>query len=172
MLGIIIPIDVHIFQRGGPTTNQPKWGVWNGATGVYPLVNSHSLLWKITIFKFGRSAKFGWAMCNSHVTNYQRLPIGLLFNLPHDLLCIFSWFEIVHILYIWLYSTKCSTNLDVFPHGGWSYGHHFHGDLHHHTPWTQRWDVEHPLFLHCFPNPDAPCMEYLPTFYPKNHPVM
>ena len=22
ILGIIIPIDVHIFQRGGPTTNQ------------------------------------------------------------------------------------------------------------------------------------------------------
>ena len=24
ILGIIIPIDVHIFQRGGPTTNQGK----------------------------------------------------------------------------------------------------------------------------------------------------
>ena len=25
ILGIIIPIDVHSFQRGGPTTNQKKW---------------------------------------------------------------------------------------------------------------------------------------------------
>ena len=24
ILGIIIPIDFHIFQRGGPTTNQPS----------------------------------------------------------------------------------------------------------------------------------------------------
>ena len=31
ILGIIIPIDFHIFQRGGPTTNQNKpssyWGI-------------------------------------------------------------------------------------------------------------------------------------------------
>ena len=25
ILGIIIPIDFHIFQRGGPTTNQKTW---------------------------------------------------------------------------------------------------------------------------------------------------
>ena len=33
ILGIIIPIDVHIFQRGGPTTNQRwwihRWFFWN-----------------------------------------------------------------------------------------------------------------------------------------------
>ena len=40
-VAIIIPIDVHIFQRGGPTTNQQE----NGENGGCEKLGFHMLKW-------------------------------------------------------------------------------------------------------------------------------
>ena len=53
ILGIIIPIDVHIFERGGPTTNQNHINhihegaaFWNILTMVNMVLHDLDLVWE------------------------------------------------------------------------------------------------------------------------------